>query len=55
MNALRHADEILADLQLRHPECVLPGQAGSPMDDTDTLIIPREVIDACLRELTRSS
>ncbi len=47
MNALSHADEVFAEFQRAHPECVLPGNARSPMDDTQTLIIPRELIDAC--------
>ena len=47
MDALRHADAVLAALHRLHPECVLPGQARSPMDDVETLVIPRELIEAC--------
>ena len=47
MDALRHADAVLAALHRLHPECVLPGLARSPMDDVETLVIPRELIEAC--------
>jgi hypothetical protein len=51
MDALRHADEILAALWLRHPELAMPGHVGSPMDDRATITIPRSVIQACEPEL----
>ena len=47
MDALRHADEILAALWRQHPEFAVPGHVGSPMDDRATVSIPRAVIDAC--------
>ena len=47
MDALRHADEVLAAVWRRHPEFALPGHVGSPMDDRATIVIPRAVIDAC--------
>ncbi len=47
MDALRHADEILAALWRQHPEFAVPGHVGSPMDDRATISIPRAVIDAC--------
>jgi hypothetical protein len=47
MDALRHADEILAALWRQHPEFAVPGHVGSPMDDRATVTIPRAVIDAC--------
>jgi hypothetical protein len=47
MDALTHADAVLAALSKRHPECIVPGQVGSPMDDTDTVTIPRALIAAC--------
>lgn len=47
MDALRHADEILAALWRQHPEFAVPGHVGSPMDDRATVSIPRSVIDAC--------
>ena len=47
MDALRHADAVLAALHRLHPECVLPGLAGSPMDDVATLVLPRALIEAC--------
>jgi len=47
MDALRHADEILAALWQRHPEFALPGHVGSPMDDRATITIPQALIDAC--------
>ncbi len=47
MDALRHADEILAALWRQHPEFALPGHVGSPMDDRNTVTIPRAVIEAC--------
>ena len=47
MDALRHADEILAALWRQHPEFAVPGHVGSPMDDRATVSIPRGVIDAC--------
>ncbi len=47
MDALRHADEILAALLLRHPEFAMPGHVGSPMDDRATLVIPQALIEAC--------
>ncbi|WP_111766334.1 hypothetical protein [Nakamurella deserti] len=47
MDALRHADEILAALWRQHPEFAVPGHVGSPMDDRATVSIPRAVIEAC--------
>ena len=47
MDALRHADAILAALWHQHPEFALPGHVGSPMDDRATVTIPRAVIEAC--------
>jgi hypothetical protein len=47
MNPLTHAEAILAGLRLRHPEYVYPGYASSPMDDMDTVVLPRELIVAC--------
>jgi hypothetical protein len=47
MDALTHADAVLAALHRRYPECLVPGQVGSPMDDADTVTIPRDLIAAC--------
>lgn len=47
MDALRHADEILAALWRQHPEFAVPGHVGSPMDDRATISIPRALIEAC--------
>lgn len=47
MDALRHADEVLAALWRQHPELALPGHVGSPMDDRATIVIPRSLIRAC--------
>lgn len=47
MDALRHADEILAALWRQHPEFAVPGHVGSPMDDRATISIPRSLIEAC--------
>lgn len=51
MDALRHADEILAALWRQHPEFAVPGHVGSPMDDRATVSIPRAVIAACEPEV----
>jgi hypothetical protein len=51
MDALRHADEVLAAVLRRHPEFALPGHVGSPMDDRATITIPRSVIEACEPEV----
>ena len=58
MDALRHADAILAELRRTHPEYVLPGYVGSPMDDLETVTLPQALIDACddaVREITGAS
>ncbi|MEO5834646.1 MAG: hypothetical protein ABIR83_14905 [Nakamurella sp.] len=47
MDALRHADEILAALWHQHPEFAVPGHVGSPMDDRATISLPRALIEAC--------
>jgi hypothetical protein len=46
MDALSHADSVLAALHSQHPECLVPGHVGSPMDDADTVIIPRGALRA---------
>ncbi len=47
MDAIQHADQVLAMLWRRHPEYALPGHVGSPMDDRATVTIPRSLIVAC--------
>lgn len=47
MDALIHAESVLAALHRKYPECLVPGNVGSPMDDMDTVTIPRAFIEAC--------
>lgn len=47
MDALEHAEAILARAQQRDPTVVIPSTAGSPMDDRLTLVIPQDLIDDC--------
>lgn len=47
MDALRHAEEILATLRRQHPEFAVPGNVGSPMDDRVTVTLPRAFIEGC--------
>ena len=47
MDALSHADEVLASVHRRHPLVAVPGYVGSPMDDRATLVIPQSFIDSC--------
>ncbi len=47
MDALSHADEVLASVHRRYPLVAVPGCVGSPMDDRATLVIPQSFIDTC--------
>lgn len=47
MTALLHTDAVFEALHRRHPECVVPGYARSPMDDRATVVLPRALIEMC--------
>jgi hypothetical protein len=47
MDALIHAESVLAAVHRKYPERLVPGYVGSPMDDMDTVTIPRAFIEAC--------
>lgn len=46
MNALDRADQTLARAQARRAGVVTPDSAISPMDQTNTVQIPRALVDA---------
>lgn len=46
MNAMDRADKTLARAQARSAEVVTPDSATSPMDHTNTVQIPRTLVDA---------